>query len=263
MDYRLYFNARDWSFNQECESNKGERAFVTGIDGKLIEVYSLGNWGWDWTEIVSKQLTLQKNTEYVFSFWLNGGENDRNNEVCQLQILFNSDIKSALTYKLNRTYIKPVKRYMGWELYEIAFTTSDNEYTQIKFVAQAAFMIVMPAKDKEEYADLADEVDEFDGVRPQRHNMIFDDGWPKNTWYSTMNLKKSGGKPNTQNDSNNSFGWNNNSSGFNSFTNVMNDGFKDRIKEIILDEIDIDDIVEQIDIDSIKEEIKQEIKNKI
>jgi hypothetical protein len=254
MDNRLYFNAREWKFNPDCENNVGERTFITGLDGKLVEVYTLGNWGWEWSEITSKQLTLQKNTEYSFTFWLNGGENDRNNEVCRLQIIFNNDYENSLIYKLNRNYIKPLKRYKGWELYEIPFTTEDNEYTELRFVAQAAYMAVMPAKDKEEYADMPDEVDEFYNVRPQRHNMVFDDGWPNNTWYSTGKLKISSNKSKNLN---NNFNNNPNIQGFNS-SNIKND-FQSRLMEKILDEIDIDsiqeEIVEMVDIDDILAEI--------
>ncbi|MDF2589801.1 MAG: hypothetical protein K0S41_3642 [Anaerocolumna sp.] len=269
MENRLYFNAREWKFNPDCDKNAGERTFITGLDGKLVEIYTLGNWGWDWSEIISKQLTLQKNTEYTFTFWLNGGENDRNNEVCRLQITFNNDHENSLIYKLNRNYIKPLKHYKGWELYEIPFTTEDNEYTELKFVAQAAFMAVMPAKDKEEYADLPDEVDEFYNVRPQRHNIVFDDGWPNNTWYSTQRLKLS---------SNNSNNLGNNISDipkiqgidtsnfeFNFQSKIMEKIFDeidiDSIQEEIVERIDIDDIIEEIDINSIREEIKRELKS--
>ena len=185
----LYFNAREWHFNKDCKDNTGSRSFMTGPDGALTEAFTIGNWTWNWTEICSKQLTLAKNTPHMFTFWLNGGENDRNNEVCRFEVIFNNDHENRYTYNLNRNFIQPVKRLNGWELYEIPFTTGENEYTELRFVAQYAYMTVMAAKDKLDYADFPDTADEFADERPQRHNIVFQDGWPTNNWYSTKNLR--------------------------------------------------------------------------
>lgn len=185
----LYFNAREWRFNKDCKDNTGTRSFMTGPDGALTEAFTIGNWTWNWTEICSKQLTLAKNTPHMFTFWLNGGENDRNNEVCRFEVIFNNDYENRYTYNLNRSFIQPVKRLNGWELYEIPFITGDNEYTELRFVAQYAFMTVMAAKDKFEYAEFPDTVDEFADERPQRHNIVFQDGWPADKWYGTKNLR--------------------------------------------------------------------------
>lgn len=185
----LYFNAREWSFNKACEDNVGSRSFMSGPDGELAEAFTIGNWDWNWTEIRTKQLVLTKNTPYLFTFWLNGGENDRSDEVCRFEVIFNSDYESRYTYNLNRSFIRPVKRLNGWELYEIPFITGDNEYTELRFVAMRAYMTVMAAKDKSAYDKLPDTVDEFEDVRPQRHNIVFNDGWPTNTWYATKTLR--------------------------------------------------------------------------
>ena len=164
---------------------------MQGPDGVISEAYTIGNWGWSWTEIVSKQLTLPKNTLHTFTFWLNGGENDRSDEVCRLEIFFNNDYDGRYTYNLNRSFIKPIKRCNGWELYEIPFRTGDNEYTQLKFIAQRAYMTVLTAQDVSSYKDLPESIDKFANIRPQRHNIIFgDDGWPTNTWYSTRKLEE-------------------------------------------------------------------------
>lgn len=195
---KLYFDAREWSFNRECKNNVGSRSFMQGPDGIISEAYMLGNWGWDWTEIVSKTLILPKNTLNTFTFWLNGGENDRNNEVCRFEVVYNNDYENRYTYNLNRNFIKPLKKVNGWELYEIPFRTGDNEYTQLKFIAQAAYMTVMTAKDISEYADLPDTADPYEEYRPQRHNIVFADGWPTNTWYSTAKLKAQHGSSEPQ-----------------------------------------------------------------
>lgn len=186
---RLFFNAREWSFNKDCKNNVGSRSFMQGPDGIINEAFTIGDWGWNWTEIVTKSLILPKHTLHTFTFWLNGGENDNNNEICRLEITFNNDWENRYTYNLNRNFIKPLKKCRGWELYEIPFITADNEYTQLKFVAQRAYMTVMNAKAASEYADLPEIPDEFEGERPQRHNIVFDDGFPTNTWYSTRKLR--------------------------------------------------------------------------
>lgn len=185
---KLYFNAREWSFNKDCKNNVGSRSFMNGPDGELSEAFMIGDWGYNWTEIVSKTLILPKNTLNTFTFWLNGGENDNNNEICRFEVIFNNDWEGRYSYNLNRSFIKPVKKLNGWELYEIPFRTGDNEYTQLRFVAQRAYMTVMTAKDASAYAGIPDNADEFEKYRPQRHNIVFEDGWPTNTWYSTQNL---------------------------------------------------------------------------
>ncbi len=187
---RLNFTAREWSFNSDCKKNVGNRSFMQGPDGIITEAFMIGDWGWNWTEIVTKSLILPKHTLHTFTFWLNGGENDQNDEVCRLEIIFNNDYENRYTYNLNRNFIKPLKKCRGWELYEIPFITADNEYTQLKFVAQRAYMTVLNAKAASEYADLPEILDEFEDERPQRHNIIFADGFPTNTWYSTKNLRE-------------------------------------------------------------------------
>ena len=187
---RLFFNAREWSFNKDCQKNVGSRSFMQGPDGIISEAFTIGDWGYNWTEIVTKSLILPKHTLHTFTFWLNGGENDNNNEVCRLEVIFNNDYENRYTYNLNRNYIKPLKKCRGWELYEIPFITADNEYTQLRLVAQRAYMTVLNAKSVSEYADLPEILDEFEGERPQRHNIVFDDGFPTNTWYSTKALRE-------------------------------------------------------------------------
>lgn len=41
---RLLFNAREWSFNKDCQkSNVGNRSFMQGPDGNLAEAYTIGD----------------------------------------------------------------------------------------------------------------------------------------------------------------------------------------------------------------------------
>lgn len=186
----LYFDPRRWSFNRDCPKNVGSRSFMQGPDGELAEAYTIGDWKYNWTEIVSETLLLKKRTTHRFVFWLNGGENDRNDEVCRFEVIYNNDVENRRTYNLNRNFIKPVRTLNNWELYEIPFTTEDNEYTQLKFAAQAAYMTVMAAKESGAYEGIPDQEDPYKKWRPQRHNLIFEDGFPANGWYSTENLRR-------------------------------------------------------------------------
>ncbi len=197
MENKLYFNAREWyALAEECKQQVSSRTFMTGMDGKLVEVYMLGDWTWHWSEISSRPMRLEKNTEYTFTFWLNGGENDNCNETCQFVILHSNqehesyDRSKEYVYKLNRNFIKPIKKRDGWELYSIPFVTEDKEFTRLKFIALAAPMAVMPAKDVSDYTELEERLVEFEDERPQRHNIVFSDGFPPNTWYATKNLRK-------------------------------------------------------------------------
>ncbi len=187
---KLYFDARKWKFNRDCSHNVGNRSFMVGPDGKLSEAYMIADWAHNWTEIISETLLLPKNTDCSFTFWLNGGENDRNDEVCRFEVIFNNDHEQCYTYNLNRNFIQPRKKMNGWELYEIPFRTLDNEYTQLKFAAMRAYMTVMTAKDFSAYEQFPDSPDPYERERPQRHNLIFEDGFPKHGWYSTEEMEK-------------------------------------------------------------------------
>lgn len=259
---RLFFNAREWSFNKDCKDNAGTRSFMQGPDGIVAEGFTIGNWSWNWTEIVSKTLILPKNTLNTFTFWLNGGENDHSDEVCRFEVLFNNDYENRFTYNLNRNFIKPVKRCNGWELYEIPFRTENNEYTQLRFVAQKAFMTVLNAREISAYNDLPESVDRFADKRPQRHNIIFEDGWPTNTWYSTKNLEaQENNQARTQNFTNGAVqrafeGMRRSFSGPNSVT--KNVSFNGVNAQQIIDELGA---LSSIDTDFLKDEIVSAVKN--
>ena len=107
---KLYFNAREWSFNKDCKNNVGSRSFMQGPDGIINEAFMIGDWGWNWTEIISRTLILPKNTLNTFTFWLNGGENDNSNEICRFEVIFNNDYEGRYSYNLNRNFIKPLKK---------------------------------------------------------------------------------------------------------------------------------------------------------
>ena len=245
MNYIL-FNPRNWSFEQtQYNNNNGfgsnsfhsgrnnsfaqqlpaERSFINDFDGGLVESLMFGDWNVQYICAASKELSLLPDTEYCFVFWLNGGENDKNSEICRLQIAFGGNWEDCYTYKLNRNYIKPILHRDGWELYSIpfrtpvAYTSANSGFstvssgtdtiadgsvsssavsavlqtgsgdtaptvaTYLAFVAGNAPMALKPAKELEYYADWEDAPDEFASERPQRHNLVFADGWPSISQY--------------------------------------------------------------------------------
>lgn len=214
MNYIL-FNPRNWSFDQMQNNNQNsfgygrnggfshsipaERSFINDFDGGLVESLLFGDWNTSYVRAVSKELSLLPDTDYCFVFWLNGGENDSGSEICQLQIAFGGSWEECYTYKLNRNYIKPVLHKDGWELYSIPFrtpiayssavaATNNNDTTptiatNLAFVVGVAPMAVKPAKELAFYADWEDSPDEFASERPQRHNLVFADGWPSINQY--------------------------------------------------------------------------------
>ncbi len=184
--HTLYIKPRSFHAVKDCEDNVFSRTFMSGfLDGRLQESLMLGDWQWNWSEAASEPLELQPNSDYVVTFWLNGGENDQYNETCDFRILFTDDPaqevdrQSELIYKLNRKYIKPVKSVDGWELYEIPFRTEEKQYTFLKFVAMRAPMAVLPAGDVSDYADLTDRPHPLAEGKKQRPNIVFDSGYPE------------------------------------------------------------------------------------
>jgi hypothetical protein len=78
MNY-ISFEPRKWQADTSVNSNgnKSERVFVTDMCGGLTEVYCIGDWHKNLSQIKSESMMLKENSDYVFTFWLNGGENDR------------------------------------------------------------------------------------------------------------------------------------------------------------------------------------------
>lgn len=179
MNY-IFLNPRDWS-----EKDGVEISFIDGFEGKLEQVLQLGSWDSAVTA-ESNSYSLNAATEYTLVFWLNGGENERSDEVCDLLINFNLEARYWNRYKLNRNYIKPRLHYEGWELYVIDFSTpSEGETIDVSFsfVSKNAPMAVKTAKEPEYYSEWEDTLDPHADKRHQRHNIVFEDGWPSINMY--------------------------------------------------------------------------------
>ena len=261
----ITFNARHWTISKDCNKTVGSRTFITDPFGGLSEAWLLGDWNWNWSQIETKDMILEKNTDYVFTLWLNGGENDCNDSVCQLEIMFDNDYEGRSIYRLDRNYIQYIKHYKGWYLYRIPFNTGDACYTKLRFVAMRAYCALIPAKELSDYESLPEDLPQ-ENV-PQRHNIVFgSEGFPRNCWWSSNVFGKN---INSQSNANcNNYGVNFKDFAESIHQHVMNEIDIDSIMDDIADEIsgefDYDTIAEQIrneiDVDSIKEQIRNSIK---
>lgn len=243
----VFFNARDWVADKKtCPNTVASRSFISNPFGDLAESYTVGDWSWAWSQIETKDMVLEKNTDYRFVFWLNGGENDQNNETCVLEIMFDNDYENRYSYKLNRSFIKYEKYYKGWYLYSIPFNTGDACYTKLRFISQRAYATILPAEDVDSYADLPEDAP-IVGV-PQRHNIIFGEGYPRDSWWSHVvfpELKAGSADVNSE------------------FTpDVIKSGVISRIGE----ELDVDGMVEDVmdelegDIEDLRQQIIDQIR---
>ena len=267
----LFFNAREWKPNKEADKTVAVRSFITSPFGGLTESYMIADWNWNWSTIETGELILDKNTDYEFVFWLNGGENDKNQETCHLKIIFDGDNENCYTYRLNRNFIRYERHYNGWYLYRIPFNTGDACYTKLRLEAMAAYVTFIRADLPESYAELPE--DPTPVGLPQRHNIIFgEDGFPRNSWWSAKVFPElgNGNQDSNRNDGSNVFsafdGVFSSAFGGNFVSTVMN-----RVKETLEDEIDpdyiadeiADEVMDSIDVDSIKERIIQNIKDSL
>ena len=67
----------------------------------------------------------------------------------------------------------------------IDIVEGEQENVLLCFEMDKAPTAVIQAEAVESYDDLEDELDKLAAYRPQRHNIVFTDGWPINSWYST------------------------------------------------------------------------------
>lgn len=170
----LRFNVDEWGIEGRTTSGIGIIKQVKFYNNEMVDGFQVGNWGWDWS-IIKTIITPKKNTDYTFAFWLNGGENDRFDEVCEFEMWSDEDYDNRDTYKLNREFIKPVKIVNGWNLYEFSFNSGNAEKITLRFNVCGAPTTIVEALPVENYADLLSE--ESDPQRTQRHNCVFENGF--------------------------------------------------------------------------------------
>lgn len=266
-DNQVFLDAKQWTVSKDCNNTVASRTFISDPFGNMSEAWLLGDWSWNRSQIETRDMILDRNTDYVFAFWLNGGENDQNNETCQFEIVFDNDGENRSIYKLNRNYIRYEKHYKGWYLYKIPFNTGDASYTRFRFVAMRAYTAILPAKDLSEYDKLP--VDLPQANVPQRHNIIFNDGFPHDSWWS-KNVFGEDDPANPHAKSQTSYTTSNNFDKMNESFTEMGEEFKnvgEKIRQQVMQDIDVDsiiddiasDIQDEIDEDDIAEQIKSSI----
>ena len=260
----ISFNAREWKPSKDCDKTVATRSFISDPFGSLTEAYTIGDWNWNWSQIETKDMTLEKNTDYQFVFWLNGGENDQNQEICRFEIMFDNDNENRYIYNLNRNFIRYIRHYKGWYLYSIPFNTGDACYTKFRFVAQRAYSTLMKAQPVESYNDLPEDIPPK-GI-PQRHNIIFSEGWPRNSWWSKMIFHDDDSGAKSEFAGNNGFF----DDLFGKYGNIA-ESVRSRIEDELEIELNPDEMVEDIveemmddiDVDSIKDRIIRQIKDSL
>lgn len=193
-DYIL-FNPRDYYSNPDIGWGITSRYMKQLPDGSFIEIYSLGSWNDRFSGIISKEIPLSADCDHTFVFWLNGGENDRDDEddeLCKLLVIYTDGTNERATseeywgnytYHLNRNGVKPIKTVDGWYLFAIDLPATDKPFVEFRFEVNNAPTHLRAAQPPESYADVPDSPDEYAQYRKQRHNIFFEDGWPSESEY--------------------------------------------------------------------------------
>lgn len=172
----LLFNAEDFTIDEKVPSSVGEIKTVTGFDGNDVLAWQFSDWNWNWSTIRGEFL-LEQNSDYLFCFWLNGGENDRYDEVLNIEIWFGDKWEDRITYKLNRQNFMPTLVKNGWYLFCVPFKVEDNPQTTIRFNAMGAYVTIAPSSNPIEYDNIIS--DEADQKAKQRPNIVFEKGYPE------------------------------------------------------------------------------------
>lgn len=133
-------------------------------------------------------------------------------------------------------------------------------------------MALMRAEEPEVYRDLQELTDPYEKQRPQRHNIIFEDGWPSdNRWYSTENLARAQGKDasNTTSGKGHAF-YSMHGTDFASDIRESFEDMKENIRIEISEELqeELEDLQEEIrdtiqdelDIDSLRDEVMESVR---
>ena len=164
MSKVINFNARDFEFDASCNTNVGFRGFVTTALGNE-EVWEIGNWNWDWTQICANLSGLEKNMDYVFRFAMTLGHNDDNREESLVHIHYtDSDNawENRFTYCIKMSRFRPILSKRDPEedtmirVFELPFNTGEHTDFRIVIVSQHAVARFFTARENATYAELED-----------------------------------------------------------------------------------------------------------
>lgn len=146
MSKVIDFNARDFRFDETCQSidgdevNAGTRAYVTLSFGNT-EVWEIGDWGWTWSQI-RRDIKLEKNTDYLFRFAMEDGVCDTDDAVTIAHIAPKRDWEDRYSYILDHNKFEPVICKRDGDgllrIFELPFNTGEDEEWIIYLVAQHA-----------------------------------------------------------------------------------------------------------------------------
>lgn len=170
---QIFFCPDQWRMDATVPTGVAAITEVTGFDGKTTEAWQLGNWQYDWSTIRT-DIVLEPGEEYTFVFWLNGGENDQYDEVCNLEVFGEGQWEERQTFRLNRSFIKPLKYKNGWYLMAVPFTAPTADKVTLRFNAMRAVTTIAPAEEPAQYEELISDPENNDQV--QRSNVVFENG---------------------------------------------------------------------------------------
>ena len=166
MSKVIQFDARAFGFDPSCETNTGYRGFITTENGNE-EIWEIGDWGWNWTQIQTHVSGMEKNTDYVFRFAMTLGHNDDDREESLVHILYlDGDDKQAwndrFTYCIGKSRFQPVisKRAIGEDtmlrVFELPFNTGEHTEFKILIISQHAVARFFRAADNASYEGMED-----------------------------------------------------------------------------------------------------------
>lgn len=193
MSKVINFNAREFRLNKtsfadldnKCRvvrSNNnvfGERKFITTSVGSF-EVWEIGNWQWDWAQIVSEK-KLEKETDYILRFAMLGGYCDTFDAMSKA-VLYTMDgyetdeaaWEDRMTFDLAQSRYEPIiskKDKTGLlRVFEIPFNTGEKENWRIVFLAVHAVAYFFAAQDNSAYEKLEDFT--YDDWRREREQQL-------------------------------------------------------------------------------------------
>ena len=167
MSKVINFDIRKFDLDvHSSQTNVGYRGFITSSHGNE-EMWEIGDWGWNWTQLCTTVTGLEPDTDYVFRFAMTLGHNDDNREVSMVHIHYcGEDEQQAwndrYTYCIGMSRFKPVisKRALEEDtmlrVFELPFHTGGHTDFRIIIVSQHAVSRFFKAQNNEAYADMED-----------------------------------------------------------------------------------------------------------
>ena len=213
MSKVIGFDARGFQIDPTCKGNNiANRMFVTDALGNNVEVYEIGDYGSNWTQI-SYEMPVEKNEDFEFLFAMTGDIDAQNNQSAKCNFIVmpiheedsDKDWDNRYQYSLLHRDYKPTmeKEWNGSSIrfYRIPFNTGDAARIRFVFVAFQRPYKVFPVKNFEEYNSLEDfNPDRCGGWKNFKNEFKNDfkrdfkngagnfggNGWQNHGWYSGL-----------------------------------------------------------------------------